>query len=314
MKIIITDGYTLNPGDLSWLDFEKQGDVEYYDRTSQVESVARTFGADVIICNKTIIDADVIDAASHLKLITVTATGYNNVDITAAKKKNITVCNVPGYGTASVAQHCFALILELTNNVGLNAASVASGEWQSSKDWCYSMRPVIELAGKTIGIVGMGKIGRQVAAIAHAFGMNILYNGGNSDEAYCKKVSLYEVFIQSDIVSLHCPLTAANKEFVNAELLGLMKPTSCLINTARGLLINEKDLSQVLYQNKIAGAALDVMSSEPPGKNNPLIGLPNCIITPHIAWISKEARQRILDITLHNLLAFAKGTPQNIVV
>lgn len=314
MKIIITDGYTLNPGDLSWTAFERTGDVEYYDRTTPVETIARTFGADIIITNKTVIDADVIGAASHLQMIAVTATGYNNVDTVAAKNKGISVCNVPGYGTNSVAQHTFALLLELTNSAGANAASVAKGEWQTAKDWCYSVKPIVELAGKTIGIIGMGKIGKQVAAIANAFDMNIIYQGGNTAESYCKKVSLYDVFIQSDIVSLHCPLTDTNKEFINKELLGLMKPTAYLINTARGLLVNEKDLSQVLYQNKIGGAALDVLSTEPPGKNNPLVGLPNCIITAHNAWISKEARQRIMDITLQNIDAFIKGTPQNVVV
>lgn len=313
MKIIITDGYTLNPGDLSWADFEKLADVEYYDRTSSIETVARTFSADIIITNKTIIDEDVINAASHLKMIAVTATGYNNVDTNAAKNNGIIVCNVPGYGTHSVAQHTFALILELANNVGINAVSVSKGGWQTAEDWCYSVKPIVELAGKTIGIIGMGKIGKQVAAIAHAFGMHVLYHGGNSSEVYCKKVSLYEVFVQSDIVSLHCPLITANKEFVNRELLGLMKPTSYLINTARGALITEKDLYQVLYQHKIAGAALDVLSTEPPEKNNPLIGLPNCIITPHNAWISKEARQRVLDITLQNITTFLKGKPQNVV-
>lgn len=314
MKIIITDGYTLNPGDLSWNEYEKYATVECYHRTAQVETVARTFSADIIICNKTVIDADVINAASHLKMIAVTATGYNNVDTAAAKKKGITVCNVPGYGTQSVAQHCFALMLELTNHVGLHAASVARGEWQTAKDWCYSVKPIIELAGKTIGIVGMGKIGKQVAAIACAFGMRVLYHGGSGGETYSKKVSLYDLFIQSDFVSLHCPLTSANNAFVNKELLGLMKPSSFLINTARGALINQKDLSQVLYQNKIAGAALDVLSTEPPLKNNPLMGLPNCIITPHNAWISKESRQRILEVTLQNITAFLQGTPQNVVL
>lgn len=313
MKIIITDGYTLNPGDLSWAGFEKLGDVEYYDRTSSIETVARTFSADIIITNKTIIDTDVINAASHLKMIAVSATGYNNVDINAAKNNGVVVCNVPGYGTHSVAQHTFALILELANNVGINALSVSKGQWQTAEDWCYSMKPIIELAGKTMGIVGIGKIGKQVAAIAHAFGMNVLYYGGNSSEAYCKSVSLYDVFIQSDFVSLHCPLTAENKEFVNKELLGLMKPSSYLINTARGGLINEKDLAEVLYKNKISGAALDVLNTEPPGKNHPLIGLHNCIITPHNAWISKEARQRIMDITLQNITTFLKGKLQNVV-
>lgn len=314
MKIIITDGYTLNPGDLTWRALEDFGDVEYYDRTSPVETIARTFGADIIVTNKTIINADVIGAASHLKLIAVTATGYNNIDIAAATKKGVIVCNVPGYGTQSVAQHTFALILELTNRAGTNAASVANGEWQTAKDWCYSVKPVIELSGKTLGIIGMGKIGRQVATIAHAFGMNILYYGGRTNDVYCKETGLYDVFIQSDFVSLHCPLTSENREFVNKELLGLMKPSAYLLNTARGLLINEKDLSQVLYQNKIAGAALDVLSVEPPEKDNPLIGLPNCIITPHNAWLSREARQRIMDITCQNIQAFIKGKPQNVVV
>lgn len=313
MKIIITDGYTLNPGDLNWEAFEKAGEVEYYDRTLPFETIAKTFGADIIITNKTIIDADIITAASHLKMIAVTATGYNNVDVDAAKKKGVVVCNVPGYGTHSVAQHSFALILELSNHAGMNAFSVQEGKWGDAKDWCYTLKPVVELKDKTIGIIGMGKIGRQVAAIADAFGMQVIYHGGKSDGEYCKEVSLYDVFIQSDFVSLHCPLTATNKAFVNKELLGLMKPTSFLINTARGALINEKELSQVLYQNKIAGAALDVLSIEPPEKNNPLIGLPNCIVTPHNAWISKEARQRIMDITSANVAAFLKGKPQNVV-
>ena len=313
MKIIITDGYTLNPGDLNWEAFETTGDVEYHDRTLPVETIAKTFGADIIVTNKTIIDADIMAAASHLQMIAVTATGYNNVDTAAAKKKGIVVCNVPGYGTHSVAQHTFALLFELTNNAGINAASVANGEWQKAKDWCYSSKPIIELKDKTIGIIGMGKIGKQVASIANAFGMQVVYYGGNAAESHCKKVSLYDVFIQSDFVSLHCPLTTTNAAFVNKELLGLMKPSSFLINTARGALINEKELSQVLYQNKIAGAALDVLSTEPPEKNNPLIGLSNCIITPHNAWMSREARQRIMDITLENIKAFLKSKPQNVV-
>ena len=313
MKIIITDGYTLNPGDLSWAAFEKEASIEYHDRTQSIETVARTFGADIIITNKTIIDADVISTASHLKMIAVTATGYNNVDIEAAKKKGVVVCNVPGYGTQSVAQHTFALLLELTNSVGNNAISVNKGEWAAAKDWSYSVQSIVELSGKTIGIIGMGKIGKQVAAIANAFGMKVIYTGGRTGETYCKEVGMYDLFIQSDFVSLHCPLTASNNEFVNKELLGLMKPTAYLINTARGALINEKDLSQVLQQKKIAGAALDVLSAEPPAKSNPLIGLSNCIVTPHNAWISKEARQRIMNITLDNIKAFIKGKPQNVV-
>lgn len=313
MTIVITDGYTLNPGDLSWQPFEKIATVEYYDRTLPVETIARTFNADIIITNKTVIDADVINAASHLKMIAVTATGYNNVDIKAARFKKIPVCNTPGYGTHSVAQHTFALLFELTNHVGTNSASVRQGEWSKAKDWCYSLQPLTELYGKTIGIIGMGKIGKQVAAVAHAFGMQVLYHGGKATGAYCREVSLYDVFIQSDVVSLHCPLTEANISFVNKELLGLMKPAAYLINTSRGALINERDLSQVLYQKRIAGAALDVLGTEPPGKDHPLIGVPNCIITPHNAWISKEARQRIMDITCQNIQALLKGSPQNVV-
>lgn len=313
MKIVITDGFTLNPGDLSWDEFEKLGTVQYYDRTSPVEVIARCFDADIIVCNKTIIDEDVIMAASHLQLIAVTATGYNNIDVTAAKNKNVLVCNVPGYGTHSVAQHVFALLLELCNHVGNNAASVAKGDWAAAKDWCYSLQPIIELNGRTIGIIGMGKIGRQVAAIAHAFGMKVIYNGGKSDEPYCKNVSLYELFIQSDFVSLHCPLTKSNAGFINSEMLGLMKPGAFLINTSRGALINEKELAQVLYQKKIAGAALDVLGTEPPEKDNPLIGLTNCIVTPHNAWMSAAARQRLMNVTIENIKAMLNGRPQNTV-
>jgi glycerate dehydrogenase len=313
MKIVITDGFTLNPGDLDWNVFEALGTVQYYDRTSPVEVIARCFDADIIITNKTIIDDDVIMAASHLKMIAVTATGYNNVDTVAAKNKKVMVSNVPGYGTHSVAQHVFALIMELCNHVGNNAASVAKGDWSVAKDWSYSLQPIIELNGKTIGIIGMGKIGRQVAAIANAFGMKVIYNGGKSEESYGKSVSIYELFIQSDFISLHCPLTKSNTGFINKEMLGLMKPAAYLINTARGPLINEKELAQALYQKKIAGAALDVLSKEPPEKDNPLIGLSNCIITPHNAWMSAAARQRIMDITIENIKGLINAAPQNVV-
>ena len=231
----------------------------------------------------------------------------------AAKKRGITVCNVPTYGTYSVAQHAFALLLQLSNHVGINAASVAKGQWQKATDWCYSLQPVIELKDKTLGIVGLGKIGRQMAIIAQAFGMKVIYNRGKETLADAVSVSQHQLFMQSDFISLHCPLTIDNNAFVNKELLGLAKPTAFLINTSRGGLINEKDLSQVLQQNKIAGAALDVLTTEPPEKNSPLIGLPNCIITPHNAWISAEARGRIMETTLQNLQAFINGVPQNVV-
>ena len=313
MEIVITDGFTLNPGDLSWQGIEVLGSMQYYDRTSQVEVIDRCFNATIIVTNKTIINAAVINAATQLKMISVTATGYNNVDITAAKKKGVLVCNVPGYGTSSVAQHTFSLLLQLTNHVGINAASVANGEWAAAKDWCYSHKPIIELQDKVLGIIGMGKIGRQVAAIAKAFGMQVIYFGGKEKVAAAKPVNLYELFMQSDVVSLHCPQTSENHAFVNKEILELMKPSSFLINTARGTLINEKDLAQALQQHRIAGAALDVLSTEPPAKSNPLMGLPNCIITPHNAWMSLEARRRMLEITVENIQAFIKAKPQNIV-
>lgn len=313
MEIVITDGFTLNPGDLSWQGIEALGGMQYYDRTSQVEVIDRCFNAAVIVSNKTIINAAVINAATQLKMIAVTATGYNNVDITAAKTKGVLVCNVPGYGTSSVAQHTFSLILQLTNHVGINAASVANGEWAAAKDWCYSHKPIIELQDKVLGIIGMGKIGRQVAAIAKAFGMQVIYFGGKEKVAVAKPVNLYELFMKSDVVSLHCPQTSENHAFVNKEILELMKPTSFLINTARGTLVNEKDLAQALQQHRIAAAALDVLSTEPPAKSNPLVGLPNCIITPHNAWMSVEARRRMLEITVENIQAFIKAKPQNIV-
>ena len=313
MEIVITDGFTLNPGDLSWQGIEALGSMQYYDRTNQVEVIDRCFNAAVIVTNKTIINAAVINTATQLKMIAVTATGYNNVDITAAKKKGVLVCNVPGYGTSSVAQHAFSLILQLTNHVGINAASVANGEWAAAEDWCYSRKPIIELKDKILGIIGMGKIGGQVAAIAKAFGMQVIYFGGKEKVAAAKPVNLYELFMQSDVVSLHCPQTSDNHAFVNKEILELMKPSSFLINTARGTLINEKDLAQALQQHRIAGAALDVLSTEPPAKSNPLVGLPNCIITPHNAWMSFEARRRMLEITVANIQGFIKAKRQNVV-
>ena len=313
MEIVITDGYTLNPGDLSWKQLNELGTVKYYDRSLALEMITKCYNADIIVTNKTPVGADVMDAASNLKLIAVTATGYNIIDTAAAAKRDIKIFNVPAYGTWSVAQHVFALLLHLTNHVSINATSVAAGEWQAAKDWCYSLQPVMELKDKVFGIVGFGKIGKQVAVIAQAFGMKIIYYGGKESLENIQPVSLYELFMKSDVVSLHCPLTKDNTGFVNRELLGLMKPGAYLINTARGQLINEKDLGLSLHQGRLAAAALDVLSTEPPEKNHPLIGLKNCIITPHTAWISLEARRRIMQVTVENIKAFQKGTPQNIV-
>jgi glycerate dehydrogenase len=313
MEIVITDGYTLNPGDLSWKPFSELGTIHYFDRSSAIEMPVRCYNADIIITNKTPVGADVMESASNLKMIAVTATGYNNIDLAAANKKDITVCNVPAYGTFSVAQHVFGLLLHLTNHVSMNAASVASGEWEVAKDWCYTLQPIMELKDKVMGIVGLGRIGKQVAVIAKAFGMKVIYYGGRDQLENTQSVSLHELFMKSDVVSLHCPLTKDNKGFINKELLGLMKRTAFLINTSRGPLINEKDLGLALHQGRLAAAALDVLTKEPPEKNHPLIGIKNCIITPHTAWISTEARSRLMQVTLENIRAFLKGTPQNVV-
>lgn len=313
MEIVITDGHTLNPGDLDWRVLEKFGKLTIYDRTEPVTLIERCYKAAIILTNKTVITRELIQSASNLKLIAVTATGYNNVDIAAAKEKAVIVSNVPAYGTFSVAQHAFALLLELVNHVGLNAASTAKGEWSNAKDWCYTLKPILELKDKVMGIVGFGKIGKQMAVIAQAFGMKIIYFGGREQLDKARRLDLPQLFIESDFISLHCPLTKDNVGFVNRELLELMKPSSYLINTARGALINEKDLAQVLQQRRIAGAALDVLGIEPPTKDHPLIGLENCIITPHNAWISFEARQRMMNITAANIQAFLNGAPQNVV-
>ena len=313
MQIVITDGYTLNPGDLSWEAFEKLGELKYYDRTPATEVTDRCREATVIITNKTPITADTINAATNLKLIAVTATGYNIVDINAAKDKGVPVCNVPEYGTNSVAQHTFALLLELTNHAGKHAQSVANGDWVRSADWSYVKAPIIELSGKTIGIIGFGRIGQKVAEIAKAFGMNVIIYNKGKQTPLAASVSLQDLFTQSDVVSLHCPLKEDNYGFINRQLLSLMKPTAFLINTSRGQLINEQDLADALQRNVLAAAALDVLSAEPPAATNPLIGLQNCIITPHNAWISFEARKRLMQTTLDNILAALSGKPVNVV-
>ena len=313
MQIVITDGFTLNPGDLSWKAFHELGEVIYHDRTASNQIVERCKNAHVIITNKTPVSSEVIDAAKELRLIAVTATGYNMVDVAAAKKRGILVCNVPDYGTDSVAQHTFAMLLELTNQVGLHSASVKAGDWARSADWCYTKRPIKELKNNTIGIIGLGKIGIQMAKIAMAFGMKVIYYRGKKGLENFTEVSLQELFAQADFISIHCPLTAENNGFINKELLALMKPSAYLINASRGPLIVEQDLADALLQHKIAGAALDVLSSEPPSPLNPLIGLANCIITPHNAWISFEARSRLMKTTFENVSAMINGNPTNMV-
>lgn len=314
MQIVITDGYTLNPGDLSWQPFHQLGEVIYYDRTALNQVTERCKNAAVIVTNKTPVDRQAIVSAPDLKLIAVTATGYNIVDIAAAKERGVTVCNVPEYGTYSVAQHTIALLLELTNQVGRHSLSVKEGEWVKSVDWTYSKAPIIELKDKILGIVGLGKIGKQTARIAQALGMQIIYYRGNGDDLNAEPVSLQTLFSKSDFVALHCPLTSENQGFINKDLLALMKPTAFLINTSRGQLIREQELADALKKKVLAGAALDVLSKEPPPADHPLLGLPNCLLTPHNGWLSFEARQRIMNTSLENVKAALSGNPQNVVV
>jgi glycerate dehydrogenase len=314
IKIVITDGYTLNPGDLSWSAIEALGELTVYDRTKREEIVDRCRDANIVLTNKVPFNEATLAELPQLKMIGVTATGYNIIDVQAAAKKGIVVCNVPAYGTDSVAQHTIALLLELTNHVGKHAASVAAGDWPRSADFSYQLAPITELAGKTLGIVGWGNIGQQTARIAQAFGMELLYyNPSKKENAFAQWVPLTELFAKADFVSLHCPLKPDNMGFVNKEIIEVMKPGACIINTSRGQLINEQHLADALNNGRIAGAALDVLSVEPPSPQNPLLSAKNCLITPHIAWISREARRRVMATTVGNVEAFLNSKPVNVV-
>lgn len=316
VKIIVVDGYTLNPGDLSWNRLKAVGDVMIYDYSTATEILTRAREAQIILVNKAILNADILSQLPHLQCICVTATGYNNVDITFAKSKNIMICNINGYGTDSVAQHVFALLLEFVNQVGKHHESVQNGDWQRYRDFSYWKTPLVELAGKTMGIYGFGKIGQKVADIAQAFGMKILATHKHPERdarAGVTFVSLEDLFAQSDVITLHAPMTDENKGTVNKKLLSKMKPNAFLINTARGGLINEVDLKEALENNVLAGAGLDVLSEEPPKNGNILIGVKNCIITPHNAWGSVEARERLLKETVENVAAYLRGEPRNVV-
>lgn len=314
MKIVVADGYALNPGDLSWDPITAYGELVVYDRTPVESIVERCQDADIVLTNKVPFSRETLTKLPVLRLISVLATGYNIVDTVAAKERKIVVSNAPAYGTDSVAQHVFALLLELTNHVGRNARATAEGKWQKSIDWAFTEAPVMELAGKTFGVVGFGNIGQQAARIAGAFGMNVIYNNpSKKDTGLGSPVGMEELFALSDVITLHCPVTATNQEFVNAALIAKMKPTAFLINTARGQLINEKELAEALNQGVIAGAGLDVLSKEPPPDSNPLLTAKNCIITPHNAWISKEARTRVMHITAENIDAFLKNRPIHVV-
>ena len=314
LKIVVADGFTLNPGDLSWDTISKYGDVDYRDRTPPDEMTKVCQDADVVITNKAIVNEATISQAKKLKLILITATGHNIVDVDAAKRHQVVVCNVPDYGTASVAQHTLALLLELANRVGANSRAVASGEWVSCPDFAFSKGPIVELEGKRLGIMGMGRIGSQVARLALALGMEVVYHSRRPNTSELGTyVTLEELMSGSDIVTLHCPLTRDNAGIINRAMIRIMKPTAWLINTSRGGLIHEQDLADCLNDGTLAAAAVDVLSSEPPSANNPLLSARNCIITPHNAWLSLEARSRILRTTENNLGAFVGGSPRNTV-
>jgi glycerate dehydrogenase len=317
MKIVVLDGYTLNPGDLSWEGLKKLGDVEVYDRTSSELIIARAKNAEILFTNKTPLNETVLSQLPELKYIGVLATGYNVVDIEAAKKRNVFVTNIPTYGTKSVAQMVFALILEQCQHVQDHSTAVRSGVWSHSMDFCFWNYPLIELADKTIGIVGFGRIGQAVADIAQAFGMNILgYDKVKSNQSSRKNfrwVELSELLDQSDFISLHCPLLNDTKGLINIDTLRIMKKSAFLINTSRGPLIIDKDLADALNNGIIAGAGLDVLSIEPPESGNPLLSAKNCLITPHISWATREARARLMDIAVNNLAEFIRGNSVNVV-
>jgi len=316
MKTVVLDGYALNPGDLSWEWLKAFGESSVYERTEPAGILERAAGAEILLTNKTPLGAATLKALPELKYVCVLATGYNVVDVAAAKELGIKVSNVPEYGTGAVAQMAFALILELARNAGGHAKSVREGRWSSSKDFCYWDTPQVDLEGLTLGILGLGRIGLAVARIGLAFGMNVVAAGsGKAKEpvAGIEYVSVDELFRRSDVLSLHCPLTPQTDGIVNATRLATMKPGAFLINTSRGGLVNEKELAEALERGVIAGAGLDVLSSEPPKPENPLLKSKNCLVTPHIAWASSTARARLMKIAEENVRSYVLGKPRNIV-
>ena len=313
-KIVVLDGHTLNPGDLNWDALGKIGELTVHDRTPPEQVAERAAEAEIVFTNKALLPAEAINALPSLKYIGVLATGYNVVDIAAARARDIPVTNIPGYGTAAVAQMTMALLLELASQPALHSGSVREGDWIACPDFCYWKKPLVELDGLTLGLVGYGAIGQAVARLGRAFGMKILVHTRTArEEADTEFVDCQTVFTESDVVSLHCPLTDENQGFVNADLLSQMKPTAYLINTARGPLVHEADLAKALNEEQIAGAATDVLSVEPPPADNPLFGAKNLIITPHIGWATRAARERLMNIAADNLRAFLNGKPQNMV-
>lgn len=317
MKIVILDGYTENPGDLSWSGFAALGELTVYDRTPADSVIERIGAADAVIVNKTPLSRATLDACPSIRYIGVLATGYNIVDVKACAEKGIVVSNIPTYGTNAVSQMAIALLLELCHHVGVHSASVFAGEWTTCADWCYWKFPLVELAGKTMGIIGFGRIGQATGRIAQALGMSVLAHDEHRDAALesstCRYADLDEVLARSDVVSLHCPLFPSTQGIINRDNIAKMKDGVLIINTSRGPLVVERDLYEALESGKVGGAALDVVSSEPIKADNVLLKARNCIITPHIAWAPKESRQRLMDIAVENLLAFVAGKPVNAV-
>lgn len=316
MRMVVLDSHTLNPGDLDWDALQMLGSCKIYDRTPPAQVVSRAQGAQIVLTNKTVLSRESIERLPQLRYIGVLATGYNVVDVEAATKQGICVTNVPAYGTPSVAQMVFAHVLNLTQHVAEHAQSVRAGDWSRSEDFCYWNFLLVELAGLTMGIVGFGRIGHQTAKLARAFGMNVIYHDVSPAPVpppEAQPVDLDTLFRDSDVVSLHCPLTQANRGFVNKLRLEMMKSSAFLINTSRGPLVDEPALAEALNAGRIAGAGLDVLCEEPPRADNPLLSARNCYITPHIAWATRSARQRLMEIALSNVRAFLEGNPQNVV-
>lgn len=316
MKIVVLDGHTLNPGDLTWKDLEALGECTIYDRTAAEDTASRAAGAEIVLTNKTILSWKIIEELDDLQYISVLATGYNVVDVDAARHRSIPVSNVPTYGTESVAQMVFAHLLNLTQNVGHHARTVNEGRWNKCPDFCYWDTPLVELYGLTMGIVGFGRIGQATARLAQAFGMKVIaydITSPSGKHEGCEMVKLEDIFRNADVISLHCPLTPDTANLINKQRLALMKPTAFLINTSRGPLVDEQALADALNGEKLAGAGLDVLSIEPATKHNPLLAAKNIYITPHIAWATQAARKRLLQVAVDNIASFLAGKPQNVV-
>lgn len=318
MEIVVLDGYTENPGDLSWEGLEKLGELSVYDRTADEQEAIRRIGkAEIVIVNKTPVTRRILKACGRIRYIGVLATGYNVIDLEAAQEKGIIVSNIPSYGTEAVGQFAIALLLEICHHIGHHSDAVKAGRWQSCPDWCFWDYPLIELAGKNMGILGFGRIGQTTGRIAQALGMKVLaFDTCQNPQLECETlryVTQEELLRESDVIALHCPLFPSTKGIINAENIAKMKEGVIIINNSRGQLIVEKDLRKALESGKVAAAGLDVVSAEPIRGDNPLLYAPNCYITPHISWATKESRQRLMDIAVHNVEAFLNGNPENVV-